>query len=286
MEIDRRELKTQARQAMKQAVPAFWLTALVYLLLTYGVDTVQGTFAPLSLDGGLSLPGLFTTILVVLFVWVIQFGYKLWSLGCVRGGDTGLGVLFNGFSIVTSVIFMHAHILLITILWVVPASMAAAFLLMTVFPYTGMFGYLAAMAALVAYTLSVTLRFELAPYLLSDDPGSSAMTAVRRSAELMRGWRWELFKLQFSFLGWHLLGLALELAAMGVLAALGIVAIPALSASPDAMLAALTLTPLAMVVVSLVTLPLQLWLTPYQEVTTARFYLARIQEQTRTAPPV
>ena len=84
----------------------------------------------------------------------------------------------------------------------------------------------------------------------------------------------------------HYMGLALELAALAVLAALGIVAVPALSASPDAMLAALTLTPLAMVVVSLVTLPLQLWLTPYQEVTTARFYLARIQEQTRTAPPV
>lgn len=286
MEIDRRELKLQARQAMKQVVPSFWLTTLVYLLLTSGVDTAQGTFAPLGLDGGLSLPGLFATILVVLFVWVIQFGYKLWSLGCVRGGDTGIGVLFNGFSIVTSVIFMHAHILLITILWVVPASMAASFLLMAVFPYTGVFGYLVTMAALVAYALSVTLRFALAPYLLADDPNASAMAAVRRSAELMRGWRWELFKLQFSFIGWHLLGLALELAVLAALAALGIVSVPTLSSSPDAMLAALTLTPLAMAVISLATLPVQLWLTPYQEITHARFYQARIQEQIHSAPPV
>ncbi|MBR7127386.1 MAG: DUF975 family protein, partial [Lentisphaeria bacterium] len=42
-------------------------------------------------------------------------------------------------------------------------------------------------------------------YILVDDPTKSAMQCLRESKALMRGHKWELFKLQFSFFGWALL---------------------------------------------------------------------------------
>ena len=39
MELNRRELKAQAREQMRETRPPFWLVTLVYLLLTTGVST-------------------------------------------------------------------------------------------------------------------------------------------------------------------------------------------------------------------------------------------------------
>ena len=41
----------------------------------------------------------------------------------------------------------------------------------------------------------------MAPYLLLDRPELGPGAAVRDSVVLMKGWKWELFKLDLSFLG-------------------------------------------------------------------------------------
>lgn len=41
MKIDRRVLKARAREAMGQTQPRFWAVALVYILLTTGVQIAQ-----------------------------------------------------------------------------------------------------------------------------------------------------------------------------------------------------------------------------------------------------
>ena len=40
MELNRRELKAQARERMRETRPPFWLLTLVYILLTTGVSTL------------------------------------------------------------------------------------------------------------------------------------------------------------------------------------------------------------------------------------------------------
>ena len=60
---------------------------------------------------------------------------------------------------------------------------------------------------------AIMLRYAMAPYLLADYPDDGAGAAVRRSVEMMRGRKWELFKLYVSFLGWELLGVLLTLLA-------------------------------------------------------------------------
>lgn len=64
-------------------------------------------------------------------------------------------------------------------------------------------------AGIMIFSYWVSLRYALAYYLLADHPDYGAFAAVRRSVELTRGWKWEMFKLAFSFIGWELLDLLL-----------------------------------------------------------------------------
>lgn len=49
--------------------------------------------------------------------------------------------------------------------------------------------------------------FALVPYLMADDPTLSAIDAMKKSWELMRGQKLRLFTLRLSFIGWMLLAL-------------------------------------------------------------------------------
>ena len=81
MEIDRRELKRQARERMGQTSPRFWVVALVYFLMTTGVSTAVDCI-PFGTDSvlGISTVGLFATILITLYTYVVAFGYTLTSI--------------------------------------------------------------------------------------------------------------------------------------------------------------------------------------------------------------
>lgn len=50
-----------------------------------------------------------------------------------------------------------------------------------------------------------TYGFALAPYILMEDPDCTATEAMSRSWNMMRGHKWELFCLEFSFIGWGIL---------------------------------------------------------------------------------
>lgn len=50
-------------------------------------------------------------------------------------------------------------------------------------------------------------EYYLVPYILLDDPGLHYTEALRISRDMMRGHKWRLFVLQWSFIGWEILGL-------------------------------------------------------------------------------
>lgn len=62
--------------------------------------------------------------------------------------------------------------------------------------------YIAAYAAV----LVLNYRWCLVPFVVADDPSVTGIEALRRSAALTKGQRWELFVLDLSFLGWFALG--------------------------------------------------------------------------------
>ena len=49
--------------------------------------------------------------------------------------------------------------------------------------------------------------YAMTPYIMHDNPELSADDCINRSMEMMNGYKWKLFCLDLSFLGWVLLGI-------------------------------------------------------------------------------
>lgn len=279
MKIDRRALKARAREAMGQTQPRFWAVALVYILLTTGVQIALSLLLS-ALPGGTS--GIFLNILFFLYSTVILFGLRLWSLWAWRKLDPGMGALTQGFSIPGRVILMELFIFVRVFGWALlfilalsifalPLSAVLAASPILYLPYAG---------ALYVLIWVFMLRYNMAPYLLADRPDDGPSLAIRRSVEMMRGRKWELFKLQLSFLGWEAINWVLSLTVFFFLCAqAGLFQMPV--GLDSLLLYQSVANGLVNVALSgLVTLPLSLWLLPYQEVAQAGFY-----EEIRQAGP-
>ena len=279
MKIDRRALKARAREAMGQTQPRFWAVALVYILLTIGVQIALSLLLS-ALPGGTS--GIFLNILFFLYSTVILFGLRLWSLWAWRKLDPGMGALTQGFSIPGRVILMELFIFVRVFGWALlfilalsifalPLSAVLAASPILYLPYAG---------ALYVLIWVFMLRYNMAPYLLADRPDDGPSLAIRRSVEMMRGRKWELFKLQLSFLGWEAINWVLSLTVFFFLCAqAGLFQMPV--GLDSLLLYQSVANGLVNVALSgLVTLPLSLWLLPYQEVAQAGFY-----EEIRQAGP-
>ena len=284
MGIDRRTLKRQAREDMGLPKPDFRVVTLTYILMTAGVSIVCSLIPlPAGSDSGPSSTALFLSLLLLLYGTVVAFGYTLWALWASRRLNPGPGALIQGFSVAGRVIYMRL-LILVRLLGVclIASLLTPLFLLVPLL-------LIPAGLVFVAVLISVSLSYALAPYLLADRPDDGAGAAVRRSAQLMRGWKWELFKLELSFWGWVLLRWLLLAAALGC--TIWYSGLPQNFADlepVDLVMWAYFISNslMAFSLSTLLTLPLVLWLTPYQEVSRAHFYNLRLQAQQTSAPPL
>lgn len=53
--------------------------------------------------------------------------------------------------------------------------------------------------------LIADLRYSMTYFIIADNPGISGMAAIKKSKEMMKGHKWELFVLRLSFFWWLLL---------------------------------------------------------------------------------
>ena len=295
MEVNRRELKARAREQLRASHPAFWRITLVYLLLTSGVAAV----ADLAGAARIGLPpvhldtfALFLALLVTLYTMVMRLGYQWWALRTCRRQPTGYGALIDGFSMAGRVILMNVVIFFSALGWAVAFALPSSLVLLLLSGLLSsgggmLFLYLLAMGGTFLGSLWIGYRYAMAPYLLIDHPEQGAGAAVRESVAMMQGWKWEFCKLDLSFLGWHLVNALLSLA---VTLAFALPMLPSLleaGIDPTQLLSiqSLALPWIATLLSSLIQLPLSLWLEPYQAVTFAGFYQARVMQSTQ-APPV
>lgn len=271
---------------MAKVSPPWWLVTLLYLLLSTGlVDALGELFPVRTAQGNISMIGAFITILTILFSVVLDFGFLLWSLDCARDRRPGISTLFDGFSMVTSIILLRIVVFLcifmLSLLAIIPISVASAVVVAggpSILSYILLFLLFCAGFAVIYI---ITLRYTLAPYLLADHPDGGVFSAARRSIALMRGWKWELFKLQLSFIGWYLLIAALELAIVVFLVAFSLFNLPTLgtlllSANPAAFLMDILSNSVVALLLFLIPLPINLWLRPYISISMAAFYNHRI----------
>ena len=285
MEIDRKELKRQTRERMALTDPKFWVVALAYIVLTTGVSWLF-SFAPVP-HTQTSL--LFFQLLLTLYTTVVQFGLCLWALWTYRQLDPGINSLMQGFSVAGRVL-MELGVFVRIMGWYFLAAMGLSvpfFLLL--FTATSeaalLLGWLLFIAALVAVLITVSLRYALSPYLLADRPDDGSSLPIYRSVSLMRGWKWELFKLEFSFIGWEAVNFLLTLAVL--LFSLNQAGLLPVDMMTDAWrsqaMEVLYSTPVV-VLSTLVTVPVSLWLIPYKATARAGFYDARLVAAQGTLP--
>jgi len=142
-----------------------------------------------SLDSGIRtfLVGSSIYILLAALVWaavylllgsVVEVGYSKFNLELIDGYHPSVETLFSYFpywkTMVVARLLQSLYVILWSLLFVIPGIIAF-------------------------YSYAMTR------YILAENPEMDAREAIALSKEMMRGNRWRLFCLQFSFIGWSIL---------------------------------------------------------------------------------
>ena len=197
MVLDRAALKRDSKALLKTARVnpyLFTLLALAISLVITGISRYVGlddeTAYLYSMQSGMDLSFLalhraFPTV-VVLFVSIVcglltvvlSAGEYLYHLGIRRGAEMPYVTLFDGFAFAGKIILLsivqYIFIFLWTLLLVIPGIVA-------------------------------TYRYRFAILNLCENPEIGVMEAINMSKEQTRGFKWQLFVLDLSFIGWSLL---------------------------------------------------------------------------------
>ena len=193
--MNRIELKQEAKGVVRTAAVSAYLFALLYLALT---ELLQGASVYVNGDVVLYMQTYFpnvpipsylypvalpTTVvtLVAVVCWLLrvllQGGWVLYHLG-VRGEEMPYATLFDGFGFIGKLILLNIVITLYVFLWsmllIIPGIIA---------------GY----------------RYRFAVYNLCENPDMGVMEAISMSKAQTAGFKWTLFVLDLSFIGWILL---------------------------------------------------------------------------------
>ena len=149
-----------------------YLPMLLALVLALNLaDSFMGLMNP-------GLLGTFISILTGLMSMVLASGFVMYCMAIRRGERAEYLTLFDGFSFVGKVILLNIVIYLFTFFWsllfVIPGIIAA-------------------------------YRYRFAYYNLCENPDMGVMEALNMSKAQTNGFKWQLFVLDLSFLGWQLL---------------------------------------------------------------------------------
>lgn len=214
----RKDLKIKAKEFLKKHYWKAFVVCLITALLAGSIingstsstryDEDEGTFSEheyytvrisptknllSSIDKGLKNPFVFRVtletfivlviikiIVSIIFGNVLQVGEKRFYIEGFKG-EPKIRTLFTTFKngewlpIAGKILLMDIYLLLWTLLLVIPGIIK---------------GY----------------EYKMVPYILSENPYISLSDAIKISKEMTNDEKWEIFVLDLSFIGWHLLG--------------------------------------------------------------------------------
>ncbi|WP_186564929.1 DUF975 family protein [Lawsonibacter celer] len=238
MGFNRPEAKMRARASIRGTYPHPALVTLIYFLLTTVLTNVimafvsdpfqtaylylmDGVYAPERIFQTIFTPGrvglyLVLQILISLYTCVMQFGYTSYALRLSRWEQPGYRNLMDGFAVVGRVIGINLLIAIFVWLWTMLAMIP--YMIVMVIAAVSQSAGLMVLAVLLAivgtiFGVSVSYRYRLALYFMLDHPDWGVMECIRQSKQTMKGWKWPLFVMDLSFLGWMIL----ELLTFGIL---------------------------------------------------------------------
>lgn len=195
--LDRVDLKREAKGIVKSArVSAYRFSALVLvisLVVTFisnyvSLDDELAYSYSVMYDMDLSFLALhrafpsgvvlFVSIACTLLMNILYAGQIIYHLGIRRGEEMPYESLFDGFSFAGKVILLNIVQYIFVFLWT----------LLAVIP-----------GIIAAY------RYRFAIYNLCENPDIGVMEAIRMSKAQTKGFKWQLFVLDLSFIGWKFL---------------------------------------------------------------------------------
>ncbi len=166
------ELRAEARAALRGNWATAVLVTLIYMLV-YGAFSYP-SYVNTYVRNLVFLP-------YILIANPILYGYRVYALGLRRGQGSGVGTLFDGFNdyfrVVLTLLLRDVYVCLWSILLIVPGIVKS-------------------------YSYAMTT------FVMKDHPELSYDKAIEASMAMMRGHKMKLFRLDLSFIGWILLGLA------------------------------------------------------------------------------
>jgi len=202
MDLSRKSLKTTAKAGLKgHWAVAIFVVIVANLFGAYGgagynesgtADDVSERFHNLNIhifdnDVMMTLMSFVLPILAIMAVWmvlsfiigpVIALGERTFFMSLCRGEPVKFSQLFSKMSIFIKAWCLNFMIALFIILWsllfVIPGIIAM-------------------------------YRYFMAKYIMAEDENVGVMEAIRKSKEMMKGYKGKLFVLQLSFIGWALL---------------------------------------------------------------------------------
>lgn len=205
--IDRRTLKTEAKQTMMGKKPSVFLVAAIYIvtlsILTALIYSLSGYDRflnyleqllpvnpyPTYEEVEAAIPSvtpmagiLITTIL--LSKLVTDVGYMGYCLKITRHQETNIKTIFESFTLFLRIIWLKILIYIMIFLW----------------------SFLLIIPGIMAY-----YRYRQALYIFLDSPQKKALDCIRESKHLMDGHTTNLFFLDLSLIGWRIFDVIIKI---------------------------------------------------------------------------
>ncbi len=166
-------------------------------------------------------PFMALTVLVTMLLGpVLTLGFNHTLLKALRREEISYSTVLARLPIFLKAIGLNLMIFLRIFLWMLPGwalSLLGA-VIMVFEANIGVLVMVAAMVLMFVLMIRAMYRYRLATYVMADAPETGVNVAIRRSREIMKGRKMELFSLELSYVGWHL---AVNLAQMLLLTMLG-----------------------------------------------------------------
>ena len=157
--------------------------------------------------------------LSILLVPLLIPGLCVFSLNLVRGAKPEITDLVSTYKNYLNALVAYVLFAVIIAVWtfliVVPCAFfihllfAEIFLEIFISPVLTAYALLMTVCSLLLVIPAVIFYYMFSQifYLLADNPQIGAVEVLKKSAEMMKGYKWKLFCLHLSFIGWYLLGI-------------------------------------------------------------------------------
>ena len=162
----------EVKQWAKEKVKGKRLTILVVLII---LSALSGYSVVNDKDGLLSS---LLSIAMSLLLFIVTVGYAKFMLNFVNDKEYNLNQLWSYFGDWKN----------LATVWIHETIMIFLYFLLLIVP-----------------GIVKTISYSLVPYILVDDPNMSSGDVLDLSSKMMNGHKMDYFKLELSFIGWHLL---------------------------------------------------------------------------------